>query len=353
MNPPENHKEHLSPFIIPIFLPQMGCAFRCIYCNQKAITRTGADALNRESFSSTVETGLSSKRKKPGQEVEIAFFGGTFTNLPWGFQERLLKWAGRYISQKRVDSLRISTRPDALSEKNVEQLLAFGVRTVELGIQSLSDEVLTLSNRGHCARDSLQALALLKEYPIQIGGQLMMGLPGDSEGGFLETVKHLIVHKPDFVRIYPTLVFQDTPLADWWQQEQYHPLSIEEAVSLGRLALELFEENGIRVIRIGLQENEGMGPGKDLVAGPFHPAFGSLVRGEWFLKKILQGLRSRESLPSRMGLELGPPDLSYLTGNKRKNFNRLLRESGADSIDLNVDPDLPPGSFRWVQPLTT
>lgn len=338
----------MNPFIIPIFLPQMGCSYRCLYCNQKTITRSPTRPLDWDTFSSIVEAGLSSKRKKPGQMVEIAFFGGTFTNLPPAIQERLLTWAGHYLSEQRITSIRISTRPDALSEKMIEPLLARGVRTIELGIQSLDDEVLTLSNRGHTVRDAVLTLALLKKYPIKIGIQLMAGLPGDTAGKFLETIRQTVVLKPDFVRIYPTLVFRGTPLAQWWRKNRYQPLSLAEAVSLCSRALELFEENGIRVIRIGLQENEGMRPGRDLIAGPHHPAFGSLVRGECFTKKILQRLSSQKSLPSRLGLEIGPKDLSYLSGNKRKNLVRLMKESGIDLIDIKSDPRLPSGSWRWV-----
>ena len=338
----------MNPFIIPIFLPQMGCSYHCLYCNQKTITKSPTRSLDWDTLSAIVEAGLSSKRKKPGQMVEIAFFGGTFTNLPSALQERLLTWAGHYLSEQRIAAIRISTRPDALSEKNIEPLLALGVRTIELGVQSLDDEVLTLSNRGHTTRDAVQTLALLKKYPIQIGIQLMAGLPGDTARGFLETIRQTVALKPDFVRIYPTLVFRDTPLAQWWRQKRYQPLSLAEAVSLCSRALEIFEENGIRVIRIGLQENEGIRFGRDLIAGPHHPAFGSLVRGECFTKKILQRLSVQKSLPFRLGLEIGPKDLSYLTGNKRKNLVRLIKESGVDMIDLNSDPRLPPGSWRWV-----
>jgi histone acetyltransferase (RNA polymerase elongator complex component) len=341
--------ETLRPFIIPIFLPQMGCAYHCLYCNQRSITRSTIDVLGWETFSSIVEAGLFSKRKKTGQPVEIAFFGGTFTNLPWAFQERILAWAGRYFSQNQINSIRISTRPDALSEKEMDRLWTFGVRTVELGVQSFDDRVLNLLNRGHKAQDAIQALALLKKYPIQIGIQLMAGLPGDTTEGFIETIEKTVALRPDFVRIYPTLVFRDTPLAQWWRDKRYQPLSLAEAVALCSRALERFEENGIRVIRLGLQENEGMHLGKDLLAGPFHPAFGYLVRGDLFIKKILQDLRSLKSLPSPLGLEIGPKDLSYLAGDRGKNWNRLIKESGIDTLDLNVAPGLSSGSWRWVR----
>lgn len=355
----------MSPFIIPIFLPQMGCPYHCLYCNQKTITQSPNQGLTKETFIATVEAGLSSKKKKPGQEIEIAFFGGTFTNLPEAFQERLLKWAAPYLSGQSlnamglsthqpdtdssigISSIRISTRPDALSEIKIEQLLASGVGTIELGIQSLEDKVLTLSNRGHTAQAAFQAIALLKKYPVRIGVQLMVGLPGDTAGGFLRTVKQITALKPHLVRIYPTLVLQDTILSQWFHEGRYHPLSLDETLSLCSQALEIFEDNGIRVIRMGLQENDGLRLGKDLIAGPYHPAFGSLVRGELFLKKVLKGLPSQKPLPPRLTLEISPSDVSYLTGNKRKNLDRLIRELGLSEIKIMVNKDFKAGQWKW------
>lgn len=266
----------MNPFIIPIFLPQMGCPFRCLYCHQERISRRSQKGLDLNTFSSMVEAGLASKRKKKGQEIEIAFFGGTFTNLPGDYQDQLLEWGAGYISQKRVTSLRLSTRPDALSETKLDRLTAWGVKTIELGVQSLDDRVLRLSNRGHTAKDTLQALALLKQYPVKTGMQLMTGLPGDSAEGFFKTIEQVLDLKPDLVRIYPTLVFRDTVLAQWVEQGKYQPLSQEEAISLCALAVDRLESAGIRVIRVGLQHHPDIEKG--LLAGPFHPSFGDLVR---------------------------------------------------------------------------
>ena len=347
MNSTVNHKEHLNPFIIPFFIPQMGCIFHCLYCHQETITQSPKKALNWKTFSCVLEAGLSSKRKKPGQEVEIAFYGGTFTNLPLSYQEQLLTWGAHFISQKKVTSLRLSTRPDALSEKKIEQLITVGVRTIELGVQSLNDEVLSLSNRGHTAQDAIQALALLKKFPIKIGVQLMMGLPGDNAEGFLKTTKEVIALEPDFVRIYPTIVFQDTPLAQWLQEGRYHPLSLDEAVYLCSRALELFEAAQIKVVRLGLQDHNGMHSGNNLIAGPFHPAFGSLVRGELFIRKILRGLKSQKPLPSEIVIQIAPKDISYLLGDKRRNLHRLTQELKVNRIELKVDQALSPGTWRW------
>jgi histone acetyltransferase (RNA polymerase elongator complex component) len=336
----------MGPFIIPIFLPQLGCPYHCLYCHQEAITRSPGKVLDKETFSLLVETGLSSKRKKNDQEVEIAFFGGTFTNLPGVVQNQLFEWATPYISQKKVASLRLSTRPDGLSEKKIEQLVAVGVRTIELGIQSLNDKVLGLSNRGHNAQDAIQAVTLLKKYPITIGVQLMAGLPGDSPETFMGTIKQLITLKPDLARIYPTLVFENTPLAQWLAEKRYSPLSLEEALTWCSQALELLEASGIRVIRLGLQDHEGMRIGKGLIAGPFHPAFGSLVRGELYLKKLIRDLIPRKPFPSPLTLHIAPHDKDYLWGNRKRNLTLLSHQMGVADIGIKIVPQLAPGTWQ-------
>lgn len=275
----------MKPFIIPVFIPQIACPHHCIYCHQPRITQQPSRLPDKSLLDTIVQTGLASKKRKPGQETEIAFYGGTFTNLPLPLQERLLSWAGAYMGPGRVDALRLSTRPDALSEAQMEGLLARGVKTIELGIQTLNDAVLTLINRGHSRKQAIQALTWLKKYPVRTGVQLMVGLPGDSSPGFLETVEEVRALKPDMVRLYPTLIFADTPLAQWWAEGRYSPLALEEALSLCRRALDLFESAGIPVIRMGLQDHAGMNRANGLLDGPFHPAFGSLVRSSGNGKK--------------------------------------------------------------------
>jgi histone acetyltransferase (RNA polymerase elongator complex component) len=324
----------------------MGCPYHCIYCHQKTITRNPPNALDWEIFSHIVETGLSSRRIKSGQEVEIAFFGGTFTNLPSGLQERLLRWAGSYIRQKRVTALRLSTRPDGLTEEIVDFLVVHKVKTIECGFQSLDDTVLSLSNRGHSGQEAIQAVTVLKKFPVRVGVQLMVGLPGDSEQGFLKTVEQTILLKPDLVRIYPTLVFQDTLLAQWLQEGRYQPLTLDQAISLCRRALERFETAGIPVVRLGLQDHPGMGLGQGLISGPFHPAFGSLVRGEHYLDLLLRDLVIRRTLPTPLVVQISPRDQGYLLGDKQKNLNRLRRALGVTGLEIKPDPTLSPGLWR-------
>ena len=262
-----------KPFIIPIFLPQWGCPHRCIYCHQERITQTRRQKILREDFSTLVESGLNSGRRTPGRRVELAFYGGTFTLLPDPLQKELLDWAAHYVEQGRVEAIRLSTRPDALSEEVLLKVKAAGVETVELGIQSLNDEALERSGRGHSAQDSFKAVRLLKEFSLGVGIQLMVGLPGDTPEGFHQTIREVRDLQPDLVRIYPTVVFPETVLAHWVKNGLYTPLALEEAVSLCCEAVDLLETAGIPVIRLGLQSHDRMIPGKTISGRPLSPGF--------------------------------------------------------------------------------
>ena len=336
-----------KPFIIPIFLPQWGCPNRCIYCHQEQITQTRRQEIHWVDFSTLVESGLNSRRRTPGRRVELAFYGGTFTLLPAPMQKDFLAWAAHYIRQGRVDAVRLSTRPDALSEEVLLNLKAAGVETVELGVQSLNDHVLERSGRGHSAQDSIEAVQLLKKFSLGVGIQLMAGLPGDTSEGFNQTIREVRDLKPDLVRIYPTVVFPETVLAQWVKKGRYTPLALEEAVSLCCEAVDLLETAGIPVIRLGLQSHDRMSLGKEFLAGPYHPAFGDLVRGELFLMKIKQDFFGRKFF-REAGLELrvAGRDIGFLTGNKRENLIKLKTDLGISQLQVAADPALPSGIWQ-------
>jgi len=334
-----------SPFIIPIFLPQWGCPFQCVYCRQETITGLQRGSLDFKALSALVEAGLTPRKKKPGQQTEIAFYGGTFTSIETTAQEALLEWGSLYVRQGRVDGLRLSTRPDALSPEIVNRLWGKGVKTIELGVQSLNDQVLSEARRGHTAQDTFQAFGLLKEWPFKIGAQIMLGLPGDDRRAFRETVERLLILKPDLVRIYPTLVLRGTTLARWYEEGRYKPVSLEEAVELCCWAVDLLERAGIPVIRLGLQNHNDLKLGQELLAGPFHPAFGDLVRREIFLKNLKHFLKNNVPLSSVIGLTVSDRDESYLTGENRRGWRQLMVELGI-TIRLEKDGGLFPGS--WI-----
>lgn len=336
-----------KPFIIPIFLPQWGCPHRCIYCHQEKITQTRRPEMHRADFFSLVESGLNSARRTPGRRVELAFYGGTFTLLPAPLRKELLAWAADYLRQGRVEALRLSTRPDTLSEKVLLDLKAAGVETVELGVQSLNDQVLERSGRGHSAQDSFNAVQLLKKFSLRVGIQLMAGLPGDTTEGFNRTIREVRDLKPDLVRIYPTVVFPRTVLARWVENGHYTPLTLEEAVSLCRGAVDLLETAGIPVIRLGLQSHDRMSLGKDVLAGPYHPAFGDLVRGELFLMKVKQDLLGQRFVrEADSELRVAVRDMGFLTGNRQENLRRLKNDLGISRLRVAADPALPSGQWQ-------
>jgi histone acetyltransferase (RNA polymerase elongator complex component) len=335
------------PFIIPFFLPQWGCPHQCVYCHQERITGTRRPELRRSDFEALVKAGLHSRGLAEGRPVELAFYGGTFTLLPDPEREALLSWAAAYVQEGRVEGIRVSTRPDALAEETVTHLKAAGVKTVELGVQSLNDQALERSGRGHSARHSLRAVERLKNIGLAVGIQLMVGLPGDTPADFRRTVREVSGLRPDLVRIYPTVVFPETVLAHWYAEGRYTPLTPEEALSLCCEAVDLLEKVGIPVIRLGLQHHDRMVPGRDIVAGPYHPAFGDLVRGELFLRRITQDLGGRIfSRQADLELRVAGPDLGFLKGNNQKNLIKLRTNLGISQLRVDVDAALPRG--KWI-----
>ncbi|MBI5885490.1 MAG: radical SAM protein [Deltaproteobacteria bacterium] len=258
--------------IIPVFLPFAGCPSMCVFCDQKGIT--GSRSLPEPAdVRATVELYLSTWRR--GGRIEIAFYGGSFTGLSSETQRRYLSVAREYVSAGRVDSVRVSTRPDYISGDVVEMLASYGVDTVELGVQSMSDEVLTASGRGHTAEAAVRAVSILKAAGMKTGIQIMPGLPGDSVTSVLDTVEKVAALAPDFVRIYPTVVLKETKLHDMYLAGAYRPWEMDEMVGVCAQAALRFAGAGIPVIRMGLASSEGLA--HRVVAGPYHPSFRQLV----------------------------------------------------------------------------
>lgn len=263
--------------IIPVFIPFGGCPHQCVFCDQTGITGK-AEMPCTDEVNSTIETYLSTWEKAGGKGPrEVAFYGGSFTGLPKEQQAVYLKTARRFIEEGRMDSVRLSTRPDYMDAGTARFLNGYGVGTVELGAQSMSDAVLKLSGRGHSAADTERAVRVLKEAGIETGIQIMPGLPGDTEETIISTVEETIQLKPAFVRIYPTLVLKDTPLHAMYRAGRYAPWALDEMVPVCKKAAGLFRAAGIPVIRMGLQPTEDLT--KALVCGPYHPSFRQLVEG--------------------------------------------------------------------------
>ncbi|NLB87755.1 MAG: radical SAM protein, partial [Syntrophomonadaceae bacterium] len=261
----------------------MGCPFDCIFCNQKKISST-ISAPGPADIKEIVDKHLNTIPSD--SHIEIAFFGGSFTAIDKELQIEYLAAVQPYLKNGQVDSIRLSTRPDFIDSHILELLSEYGVKTIELGVQSLNDEVLKKSCRVYNVDDVFKASHLIKSFDIKLGIQLMIGLPGDKYEYDMDTAKKTISLKPDMVRIYPTLVIKDTALEVLYEKGWYSPLSLDEAVNTTKEMYLYFIANDIDVIRMGLYPSEELRSSDTVVAGPFHPAFGELVEQEVFYDQV-------------------------------------------------------------------
>jgi len=258
--------------IIPVFIPFGGCPHRCVFCNQRDITGQSEMPTIKEVSGKITE--YLSTWKGTGRR-EVAFYGGSFTGLPVNIQEEYLAAAKVFVDAGSIDALRISTRPDYIDAEVIRRLLCFRVETVELGVQSLNDEVLLLSARGHDRSSVELAVGLIKDAGISLGIQLMPGLPGDSSERFMQTVDSTVALAPEFVRIYPTLVIKDTELAGLHAAGRYIAWDLPDMVELLKKAVAVFESASIKIIRMGLHGSEELR--QSLIDGPYHPDLRGLI----------------------------------------------------------------------------
>ncbi len=313
----------MRPLIIPIFVMYRGCPNRCVFCNELIAAGDYSGRVTADTVRAICDRHLGSDGKRFDQ---IAFYGGNFTGMAREYQIELLDAAKGYIDAGMADSIRISTRPDYIDEERIDLIAGYPVSTVEIGAQSMVDEVLSAAGRGHSSDDVRSALTLLRNAGFKTGAHLMAGLPGDTREGFEYTVEEIIALRPDTVRIHPTIVFRDTPLAEAYREGTYIPLTLDEAVDLCKHALLRFQKEGIPVIRLGLHTTQEMIVGDSVVAGPFHPAFRSLVESAIFLDMATKLLRSRDETGEKIVFSVSPQDVSNLRGMKNRNM-RILKES--------------------------
>ena len=259
--------------IIPVFVPHMGCPHDCCFCNQRTIS--GRQAPPTEQLVAETVQSYEKIAAHYGS-VEVAFYGGSFTAIPVWQQERYLRAARSVCGY----DFRVSTRPDAVDGPGLKLLKQYGVKTVELGAQSMCDPVLKCSGRGHLAEDTRRAAAFIKQEGFTLGIQTMLGLPASDRERERHTAREVIALKPDLVRIYPTIVLRDTALAAAYQAGDYKPMELSEAVALCADLVQEYERSGICVIRLGLQFTDQISSSGCIVAGPYHPAFGELVRSQ-------------------------------------------------------------------------
>ncbi len=314
-----------------------GCPNRCIFCNVHKTAGNLTGRITENAFRETIHEYLSHKKQKR-DHVQIAFYGGNFTGMEKGYQTELLGFALPFITNGLVHDVRISTRPDNIDNERLDLLKRFGVTTVEIGAQSLVDEVLNLSNRGHSFSDVMNAMEMLKDWGFKAGIHLMAGLPGDSRSGFEYTINETIALKPDMVRIHPTVVFQDTVLAELYFSRTYTPLSMSEAIDLCKYAVRRFGEASIPIIRLGLQTTQEMEKAGSIIAGPYHPAFRSLVEESIFFDMASYLLIAGGVLDKEVIFTVSPKDVSSFHGHKNENMHTLKKNYNLTGINVSVDP---------------
>ena len=271
--------------MIPFFIPHVGCPHVCTFCNQSRITETvGIGHLTPEYIASTIKDYVGDS--KNDKFWEVCFYGGSFSAIDQKLQKQLLKPAYEALQSGLIDSIRCSTRPDAVSDGQLELLCSLGMKTIELGVQSMDDTVLSLAKRGHTSDDVKLAVHQLRQFRFNVGLQILPGLLGDSWFTIIKTAVEIAKLKPDFVRIYPVLVIEHTELVEQYKSGIYTPLSLERALQYCSFLKTWFESNHITVIRTGLQSTEELDTGHSLLAGPYEPAMGELVSNEQWRQRI-------------------------------------------------------------------
>ena len=311
-------------YIIPIFVPHLGCPNDCVFCNQKSISGQ-TKQVTKDDVRKIIEEHL--KYIKKDSKVEVAFFGGSFTGIEEEKQEELLSVAYEYIKSKKVDSIRVSTRPDYIDKKILKRLKKYKVKTIELGVQSANDYILKKAGRGHTFEDVKKASKLIRFYGFDLGHQMMVGLPESTTLDEINTAKQLIKLKPKMVRIYPVLVIKNTKLEKDFKEGKYKPLTVTQAVEISKELVKLFVKKHIEVIRIGLQPTETItdpsNEKSEVVAGPFHPAFRQLVESGMWYDVIVEKIKQLNTKVKEVVVTVNPIDVNNVIGQKRANINNL------------------------------
>lgn len=313
---------------VALFVPDEGCPHRCSFCNQKTISGK-TKKLTVEDIDEAVKIASADGDGKG----EIAFFGGSFTAIEKSYMVSLLERAKLYIDEGLFEGIRISTRPDCINEEILILLKKYGVTSIELGCQSMNDEVLLLNGRGHTSDDVVKASELIKEYGFEFGVQMMTGLYGDSDETAIKTAEKLIALSPDTARIYPTVVLEGTRLSELYKAGEYKPQTVEEASELCARLIPMFEEKGIRIIRLGLHSGGNVEEG--FVAGAYHPAFKEICESKIYFQNILKEIR-RENIPKGdITLTVNKKCVSALVGQKRSNIEKLRSMGYTCRIEQN------------------
>lgn len=336
--------------IIPIFLTGLGCSKDepCVFCNQEVTTSKSFVSTDLE-IKKRITTTLTDHLVEPQSltyPIEVAFYGSTFTSLQFAYQKELLKFTQESFesltqkSHKGHLKIRISTRPDHIRREELLDLkIRFNLTLVEVGVQSMNDNVLTISKRGHTRKDVKKAVKDLREIGIDVSCHQMIGLPGSTVDDELETAKDIAKLKPKYVRIHPTLVLRQTILEEMYRNSTYKPLNLVEAVDITEKVLRVYRKAGISVIRVGLHPSEILM--ESIVAGPWHPAFRELVEGKYMLTEASKILSEHKG--QSVKLFISPQDETYVRGEKNSNYRWLVDNFDLTSLEIVKDPNVERG----------
>ncbi len=305
---------------IAFFIPHIGCPNKCSFCNQNTIS--GKTLLpHAEDIIKTLSDVMENMPLEKLKESEIAFFGGSFTAIERAYMTELLEAASEFVGVGKISGIRVSTRPDAISDEVLSILKKYKVTAIELGAQSMCNDVLLKNMRGHTADDVAKASNLIKDYGFSLGLQMMTGLYGDADEGAIYTAQSIIDLSPDTVRIYPTVVLKDTYLGKLFESGNYNPPSLNETVALCAKLLDMFEKKGIRVIRVGLHDEPGVK--ENFLAGAYHPALGELILSERFFQKALNLFKANNLQNGNIEICVNSSCISQILGQKKSNLERF------------------------------
>jgi len=326
----------MKHFTIPIFIPELACPNRCVFCNQHSIS----GCVKQPEPEEVREIILQHLKTIPENDshIEIGFFGGSFTGIEPALQEQYLSIASEFLISGQINGIRLSTRPDYINSEALNLLKKYGVTAIELGAQSLNDEVLLLSGRGHKVADVERSSELILSSGFKLGLQMMTGLPGDTPEISLQTARRIVQFGATCTRIYPTLVIRGTELEQRWRSGEYQPQSLDEAIELTARLMDVFYYAGVEVIRVGLHPSEGLLDGSEMLAGPFHPSFRELVKTFIWKQKLIKLI---DKYPQGGNIHIPAPqhELRYAIGYNSE--NRKMLENHFKKVEFFVE-DLSP-----------
>lgn len=310
---------------ISIFVPHIGCPNTCSFCNQHTIS--GAqNAPSAEDVRCICTQSLAEVREP--ENAEIAFFGGSFTAIERGYMEELLQTASEFVGDSEFKGIRISTRPDCIDEAVLILLKKYGVTSIELGAQSMCDNVLKANDRGHTAADVENACGLIREYGFELGLQMMIGLYKSTAADEIATMTKISELKPNTVRIYPVVILNGTRLAVLYKSGEYKVFSFDEVLNITVSAMKMFEENGINVIKVGLHASEFVE--KDMVGGFYHPAYRELCESLIYrqnMESVLSKIMAVNGDIKEFIFAVNPSCISKALGHKKSNAEYFKRHN--------------------------